>query len=162
MCYYGSCLQCRITDTEKEHKDRKVTLFAKTIYLLIPILVFVKLFSLIILCWMFKLNYMILSPVAFFVCLFLSGMCLNTERRAFQIHWMRQIQPHSNYVRNEKSVWLMVLTATCDAEKRKAPSALTVANLSLAQFVSAFGQILFKVMFSWYQIYFLVKRKFTM
>lgn len=100
--------------------------------LLIPILVLVKLFPLIILCWMCKLNYVILSPVAFFVCLFLSVMCLNTERRSFQIHWVQQIQPHSNYLRNEKSVWLMVLTATCDAEKRKAPSALTVANLSLA------------------------------
>lgn len=162
MCYYGSCLQCRITGTEKEHRDRKVTLFAKKIYLLIQILVFVKLFFLIILCWMCKLNYVILSPTAFFVFLFLSVTCLNTERRTFQIHGMQQIKPHSNYLRNEKSVWLMVLTATCDEERRKASSAVTVANLSLAQFVSAFGQILFKIMFLWYQIYLLMKRTFTM
>lgn len=148
MCYYGSCLQCRITDTEKEHGDRKVTLFAKKFYLLFQILVFVKLFFLIILCWMCKLNYVNLSPITFFVFFFLSVICLNTERRAFQMHGMQQIQPHSNYLRNEKSVWLMILTATSGAERRKAPSALTVANLSLAQFVPAFGQILFKIMFS--------------
>lgn len=81
---------------------------------------------------MCELNYVILSPIMFFVFLFLSVICLNTERKAFQIHGMQKIQPHSNYLRNEKSIWLMVLTATSGTERRKAPSALTVANLSLA------------------------------
>lgn len=72
-------------------------------------------------------------------------MCLNPERRAFWCYGIRQIQPHSNFLRNEKSVCLVVLTAICDAERRKAPSVLTVADLSLVQSASAFSQILSKI-----------------
>lgn len=109
----------------RKRAHRKVTLFAKKIYLLIQILVFVKLFFLIILCWMCKLNDVILSPIMYFVFLFLSVICLNTDR-SFQIHGMQQIQPHGNYLRNEKTVWVMVLTAISGVERRKAPSALTL------------------------------------
>lgn len=147
MCYYGSCLQCRITGTERAQRQEGHFPCQGNLYLLIPILVLVELLFLIILCWTCKLNYVTICSIAFFAFFFLNVICLNPERRAFQSHGMWQIQPHSNLLGNKKSVWLGVLTATCDAERRKAASVLTVANLSLAQSASAFGQILSKVTF---------------